>query len=178
MLELENKNIIITGASSGIGRACVTECIKHGAHVHLLGRKTTAIRDFLDKIDVTGHSCHYSDMREPDKFSAVIDSVVFNFGKIDGFIHSAGYQITSPVSAMDVDQYLDNYLVNVVSAFEIIRLISRKKVVSAHGLSAVLISSVMSVVANKGLTSYCATKAALVGGAKAMAIEFANKGIR
>lgn len=178
MLELEDKNILITGASSGIGRRCAVVCNKNGARVHLLGRNTTALNELVDHLNGDRNSSHYVDMRETDKFLNAIDAVVSKYGKIDGFVHSAGYQIIAPVSAMGMDQYLDNYLVNVVSAFELVRILSRKKVTSENGLSVVFISSVMSVVANKGLTSYCATKAALVGGAKAMAVEFAGKGIR
>ncbi len=178
MSELIEKSVIITGASSGIGRACAYACSKHGAHIHLIGRNTDALKAILADINRGGNSWHYADMRKPDEFEVTVNNIVEAYGRIDGFVHSAGYQITSPVASMRVEQYLDNYLVNVLSAFELIRLLTRRKVASERGLSAVLISSVMSVAANAGLTSYCATKAALVGGARAMAVEFARKNIR
>lgn len=176
--EMTGKNVVITGASSGIGKACAYACYRNGASIHLLGRNTGALKNILAELGGEGSSWQYADMRKPDEFEAIIDAVISKYGRIDGFVHSAGYQITSPIAAMRVDQYLDNYLVNVLAAFELMRLLTRRKATSESGFSAVLISSVMSVAANAGLTSYCATKAALVGGARAMAVELARRGIR
>lgn len=79
---------------------------------------------------------------------------------------------------MNHQMYLDIFAVNTISAFEFIRLLSKKNYGNLSGMSIVLIASIMSVLADTALTAYCASKAALVGGAKALALELANKGIR
>ena len=79
---------------------------------------------------------------------------------------------------MNYQMYLDIFAVNTISAFEFIRLLSKRNYGNLSVMSIVLIASIMSVVADTALTAYCASKAALVGGAKALALELANKGIR
>jgi NAD(P)-dependent dehydrogenase (short-subunit alcohol dehydrogenase family) len=79
---------------------------------------------------------------------------------------------------MNYQMYLDIFSVNTISAFEFIRLLSKKNYGNLSCMSIVLIASVMSIIANPALTAYCASKAALVGGAKALALELANNKIR
>jgi len=178
MNDLKDKNILITGASSGIGKTCAIECSKAGATVHLVGRDLKRLENAFTLLCGDGHSYHELDVTDTSKLNIMIDGIVEKTGKISGFIHSAGYQITTPLQAMVSEQYNDIFGVNTISAFEISRIISKKKNYSVDGLSIVLIASVMSVVANAGLIAYCASKAALVGGARAMAIELAPKKIR
>jgi len=178
MNRLENKNILITGASSGIGRECAIRCYKEGAKVHLLGRNENSLKEIYSRLNDENNSYHILDLRDFDRYQSIIEDIVDKYGKIDGFIHSAGYQITLPISAMDYKQYIDILEVNTISAFEFIKIITQKKYGNLKGMSIVLIASIMSIVADVALTAYCASKAALVGGAKALALELASKGIR
>jgi len=177
-MNLNGCNILITGASSGIGKAIAKRCHASGAFVHLAGRDEGALLALSDDLGNERTSVNIMDMRVIESFLPLIDNIVNNFGKINGFVHSAGYQITAPIQLMDINQYQDIHLVNVFSAFEICRILSMRKYHFSSSLSIVLLSSVMSIVANPGLVAYCSTKAALVGGARAMAIELAPKGIR
>jgi len=79
---------------------------------------------------------------------------------------------------MDKEHFVDVFSLNTIAAFEFSRVLTKKSYCGSSGQSIVFISSVMSVAANAGLTSYCASKAALVGGARAMAIELAPKNVR
>ncbi len=178
MNRLENKNILITGASSGIGRECAIHCYKEGAKVHLLGRNENSLNEIYSRLNDKNNSYHILDLRDFAKYQSIIEDIVDKYGKIDGFIHSAGYQITLPISSMDYKQYIDIFEVNTISAFEFIKIITQKKYGNLKGMSIVLIASIMSIVADVALTAYCASKAALVGGAKALALELASKGIR
>lgn len=177
-MDLKDHNILISGASSGIGRAIAIQCAGCGAQVRLVGRNEAELNQLASELGKEQASVHLMDMRNPDSFPTAIDTIVSLHGKLSGFVHSAGYQITTPLQRMNVEQYQDIFLVNTFSAFELCRLVSMKKYHEAGNLSIVLISSVMSVVANPGLVAYCSTKAALVGGARAMAVELAPKGIR
>jgi NAD(P)-dependent dehydrogenase (short-subunit alcohol dehydrogenase family) len=178
MNRLQNKNILITGASSGIGKECAFRCYKEGAKVHLLGRNERSLKEIYAQLNDNNNSISVLDLQDFERYQNINESIVTKHGKIDGFIHSAGYQITLPISAMNYQMYLDIFSVNTISAFEFIRLLSKRNYSNLSGMSIVLIASIMSIIANPALTAYCATKAALVGGAKALALELANKGMR
>lgn len=178
MTALNDKNIIITGASSGIGKACAIECSKLGARVHLIARNLKALTEVAEMLNRGEHSVNQLDVTKTEDIEATIKNIVDKHGKIDGFIHSAGIQMTLPFRSMDKDHYLAVFSVNTIAAFDISRYLVKKQYCTPNELSLVFISSVMSVAADAGLTSYCASKAALVGGARAMAIELAPKKIR
>jgi NAD(P)-dependent dehydrogenase (short-subunit alcohol dehydrogenase family) len=178
MNRLQNENILITGASSGIGKECAFRCYEEGAKVHLLGRNERSLKEIYAQLNDNNNSISILDLQDFERYQNIIESIVTKHGKIDGFIHSAGYQITLPISAMNYQMYLDIFSVNTISAFEFIRLLSKKNYSNLSGMSIVLIASIMSVLADTALTAYCASKSALVGGAKALALELANKGIR
>ena len=178
MNRLQNKNILITGASSGIGKECAFRCYEEGAKVHLLGRNERSLKEIYAQLNDNNNSISVLDLQDFERYQNIIENIVTTHGKIDGFIHSAGYQITLPISAMNYQMYLDIFSVNTISAFEFIRLLSKKNYSNLSGMSIVLIASIMSVLADTALTAYCASKSALVGGAKALALELANKGIR
>jgi NAD(P)-dependent dehydrogenase (short-subunit alcohol dehydrogenase family) len=176
---LEGKNIIITGASSGIGRECAILCSKMGAKVSLIARNQNRLNETLlhmQPIDL--HQAIVFDVTEYDKIEEIIQSVVAKQGKIDGFIHCAGKERTIPTIAMKAAYYEEMYAVNVISAFEFAKHISKKKYCSENGCSMIFIASVMGTFGEVALVSYCATKGALIAGSKALAMEFAEKKIR
>lgn len=178
MKRLQDKNILITGASSGIGKECAFRCYDEGAKVHLIGRNESSLNDIYSQLNDNNNSISVLDLRNFQRYQSIIESIVTNHEKIDGFIHSAGYQTTLPISAMNYQMYIDIFEVNTISAFEIIRLLYKKNYGNLSGMSIVLIASVMSIIANPALTAYCASKAALVSGARSLALELANKNIR
>ena len=177
MMKLAGKNVIITGATSGIGRVCAIECNTAGANVHAFGRNKELLSDMVENMRGDRNSFHGIDLRNTSDISQIINEIVKSYGKIDGFIHSAGYQITAPIKAMTVDQYLDIMLVNTLSAFEITKNLALRKNHTKENLKIVFISSIMSVIAYPGLVAYCASKAALVGGARALAAELDRKSV-
>ena len=178
MKRIQDKNILITGASSGIGKECAFRCYDEGAKVHLIGRNESSLNDIYSQLNDNNNSISVLDLRNFQRYQSIIESIVTNHEKIDGFIHSAGYQTTLPISAMNYQMYIDIFEVNTISAFEIIRLLYKKNYGNLSGMSIVLIASVMSIIANPALTAYCASKAALVSGARSLALELANKNIR
>ncbi|MDD2299261.1 MAG: SDR family NAD(P)-dependent oxidoreductase [Fermentimonas sp.] len=175
---LEGKNIIITGASSGIGKACAVECSKAGAQVHLIARNLDKLNEVSAMLGDSVHTVNSFDVTHSEGIEPLVKSIVDTHGKIDGFIHSAGIQITVPVRASTRDSYVSLYSVNNVAAYEFARSISRNKIKSSRGASIVFISSMMSIVANPALAAYCSSKAALLGAARSMALELAKQKIR
>ncbi len=177
-MRLERKNIIITGASSGIGRACAIHCNKLGANIHLIARNRARLDEVASHLKSDTFSINEYDVSVSEGIEELVKAIVGEFGKIDGFIHSAGFQKIQPFRTQNQKHFLDVFSVNTFAAFEFSRIITKKKYSNSDGMSIVFISSVMSVAADAGLTSYCASKAALVGGARSMAIELSNRSIR
>jgi len=181
---LEGRNILITGASSGIGRSCAIECAKSGANLLLLGRDLTRLDEVLtdiqkDTINYKGAvSVHSTDLSNGvDALNPVVDEFVSKYGKLDGLIHSAGIEKTMPLSGMKDSDYSSIFNINVIAGFQIARIISKRKN-SNDNSSFVFISSITALVGRKGIIGYSASKGALNSGIKSMALELADRGIR
>ncbi|MDR0829767.1 MAG: SDR family oxidoreductase [Prevotellaceae bacterium] len=175
---LENKNIIITGASSGIGRQCAVLCSEAGANVTIIARNREKLEETLSLMKSGKHQIIDFDVTDFAEIDKVIDKIVGENGKINGFIHCAGMELTTPTITMKPEIYHQMYDVNVISAFEFAKHISKKKNHAESSCSLVFISSVMGILGEVAHLSYCATKGALIAGAKALALEYADKKIR
>lgn len=179
IFNLNNKNIIVTGASSGIGRQCAITFSQLGANVILIARNKERLEDTYNKLDKGNHLIVSQDITEYDKLlGEVINPAVHKMGKISGFIHSAGTEMTLPLRSMTSFYYKNMFAINVISGFELARIISKKKYLDENGASFVFISSVMGMLGQAGKVGYCSSKGALISGTKAMALELASKNIR
>jgi NAD(P)-dependent dehydrogenase (short-subunit alcohol dehydrogenase family) len=126
-----------------------------------------------------GNHLYYSlDITRFDEIERIIADAVSKLGKISGFVHSAGVEMTLPLNVIKPESYSFAYSVNVISAFEISKRISHKKNIDEKGGSFVFISSIMSDFGQAGKIGYCSSKGALVSGARAMALELVPKKIR
>jgi NAD(P)-dependent dehydrogenase (short-subunit alcohol dehydrogenase family) len=175
---LAGKNIIITGASSGIGRQCAISCSQMGANVLLIARNKERLQQTRDQLGPGNHSSFALDVTEYDKIETIIAEIVNKTGKISGFIHSAGVELTLPFKATKPDTLKKIFETNVVAGFEWARIITNKKFIAAEGGSLIFMASVMGMVGQPGKIAYSSSKGALIAGCKSMALELANKNIR
>jgi len=181
---LTNKTIVVTGASSGIGRACAFECAKQGAQIIALGRNKQKLELLMEELKEISkqnpdnlHSYCILDLSgDLKEFRGVIDRYIGNKTRIDGFVHAAGIEKTIPLVSMKSADFIELYKLNVVGGLELAGIFSKKKYVSNHA-SFVFISSITSMIGRAGLVGYSASKGALVSAVKSMAIELANKNI-
>jgi len=178
MISLENKNIVITGASSGIGRECAVVFSKIGAKVILIGRDLIRLKQTLDLLESNNHLMYQMDVTDYNTIETIIADSVTKIGKIDGFVHCAGIEMTMPLQNMNYSKFDQLFSVNAIAAFEFSKIISKKKYCNSLGASFVFISSVTGLLGVNGKIGYCSSKAALIAGGKAMALELANKKIR
>jgi NAD(P)-dependent dehydrogenase (short-subunit alcohol dehydrogenase family) len=174
---LKNRNIIITGASSGIGRQCAISISRMGANLILLARREAKLKETLELLDKGSHSYFTIDLTDFKLLEPLISGIVEKTGEISGLVHCAGKEITRPVNMLNSKSYEDIFSINLYSAFEMIKIITGKKYYSAS-TSIVLISSINSVVGNSGLSLYSATKGAMISAVKSLAVELASKNIR
>ena len=173
---LEGKNILITGASSGIGRQCAISCSQMGANVILVARNEERLKETLGMMEGNGHTYYSSDLNDISLIKGLITAINTNIGKLDGFIHAAGIEKTLPVKLLMTEDYENIIKVNTLSAFEFIRIFSNKKYFNDKG-HIVLVSSITSVIGRSGVAAYAASKGAMVSAVRTMALELSKKNI-
>lgn len=174
---LSEKTILITGASSGIGRQCAIDCSRMGARVVLIGRNEERLAETRRQMQGSGHFVMSMDLTNLDGIGECIVSIIADVGPLDGFVHAAGIERTLPVKFTKPLDYEDVYRINSMSAFEIVRHLASKKN-SNMGASLVLISSITSLIGRGGVGAYAASKGALIAAMRPMAIELATRKIR
>jgi NAD(P)-dependent dehydrogenase (short-subunit alcohol dehydrogenase family) len=177
-IDMTDHVIVISGAGSGIGRQVAVTCSELGAKICLLGRTESKLQKTVESLHGSGHLYHALDLTRFDDLEISIGDAVRQLGKISGFCHSAGAELTLPIKSMSAKHYQDLFAINAISAFELSRIISKKTYVSEKGASFVFIASIMGIVGRSGLTGYSASKGALIAGMKSMALELAAKNIR
>jgi len=176
---LENKSIVITGASSGIGKVTAIECSKAGATLLLLARNEERLEQTFRSLSPGNHRSFPVDLTRYDLLEAIINDFVNSSGKIDGLVHAAGAEMTVPFQMIRPEHYEKLFSVNVVSGFELARICAKKKY-SDHekGGAFVFISSIRAFFGQEGAIAYSASKGSLSAGIKSMALELAPKKIR
>jgi NAD(P)-dependent dehydrogenase (short-subunit alcohol dehydrogenase family) len=174
---LEGKRILITGASSGLGRECAIRCSYSGATVIITGRDKSRLRETFDNLLPGKHSLFEIDLSEFDSYEKKLSDAMKDYVTVEGFIHSAGVEMTLPINMMKPMHFQSLFNINVISGFEICRILLKRKHFSVNS-SLVFIASIMGILGQPGKIGYCSSKGALVNGVKSMALELAPKGIR
>ncbi len=176
-MELTGKHIIITGASSGIGRQTCIQASKLGARISLIARNEERLAETISLMDGTGHKSYSYDLNNTGEIDALIQTIVNENSPIDGLVHCAGLGINRPLKLLKPD-FLQNILAGHLFAFvEIVRACSAKKRANENA-SFVGISSVAAFHGNKTQGAYSAAKAAMNAVVHPFAKELAPKKIR
>lgn len=171
---LEGKTILITGASSGIGRGTAIECSRMGSQVVLIGRNLERLQETLSQMEGEGHVVLAGDLTVEAELNRVIEQMPV----LNGVVHCAGISQIKMVKFMDKTSLHGVFDVNVFGPL-ILNTALLKKRKMQKGSSIVFISSISGVYASQvGEAGYGATKAALAGYAKSAAIELAAQGTR
>lgn len=181
MHALTGKVAIVTGASSGIGRATARLFAEEGAKVVVSGRRQDELDSLVAEIDATGgHAVAVAgDVRSEDHAVALVDKAVSRFGGLDIAFNNAGsLGAAGPASDITIEGWRDTLDTNLTSAF-----LGAKHQLPAMlrrgGGSLVFTSSFVGCTAGfPGMAAYAASKAGLVGLTRALAAEFGGRGIR
>lgn len=171
---LEGKTILVTGASSGIGRGIAIECSKMGATVVLNARNEERLKETLSMMGGENHQMIIADIASQDE----IDRLVAELPVLDGCVLCAGIPQVCPVKHFKRQDIEDIFSVNTFAPIMITSSLVKKKKIH-KGSSVVLVESISGVfVGTKGDVSYNASKAALNGFLKGAALELAGQCIR
>lgn len=171
------KHILVTGASSGIGREVAIWLSKQGAKITLVARDTNRLESTLSLLAGTEHTIEVVDFLGGTDISQWMKGIVKKASPFDGLVHAAGVQMPMPIRAMGLAHWERIMATNVTSGFSLIKAF-RQKGVCHSGSSIVLISSVMAQAGEPALLGYCASKGAVEAMVRAAAVELAREGIR
>lgn len=171
---LEGKRVLITGASSGIGKAAAIECANMGAKVIICGRNQERLDSVLSQLDGDGHEYFNGDLTE----ASIIESLVNRIDKINGLVLSAGRGMTLPFQFATREKFDEIFNINFFAPVEILRLLVKKKKFNPNS-SIVFICSIGGTGRfSVGNSIYGSAKAALQSMMRFCAIELAPKKIR
>jgi NAD(P)-dependent dehydrogenase (short-subunit alcohol dehydrogenase family) len=172
-MNLAGRRILVTGASSGIGRACAIALSKLGATLVVSARRRDELEKTLSLSEGDGHAVELCDVSKPAEIAKLAERA----GRLDGLIHSAGVAPMVPVGLADADGMAGVFDVNCFSFIELMKHYSKEK--NRNGkFSAVAVSSVSAFAGWAGGSVYCASKGALSAAVRSLAVELAPKGIR
>ena len=171
---IDGKTILITGASSGIGRATAVECAALGATLIITGRSESRLRETYSNLDGCDHRMISADLTSSENLELLIS----NIDSLDGVILCAGKGMMVPVQFSTRAKMIDVFDSNFLYPMELLRLLIKKKKLK-NGASVVAVSSMGGThFFTVGNGIYGASKAALDAYMKFCARELAPKGIR
>ncbi len=176
-MDLSGKLILVTGASSGIGRASAVQLSRLGGRVVLVARSEEKLYETLDMMEGEGHAVYPFDLIQIDKIEGLIKHIIQENGALNGLVHCAGIATMRPLAMTNSDFLHEIMLINFYAFVELVRCASKKKNY-IEGASFIGMSSIGSQSGDKSKVAYCASKAAMDAATKCMAKELEPKKIR
>lgn len=177
---LENKVVLITGASRGIGKSIAEACVAQGAKVAFTYLSSEEKAKALEvELSANGGVAKgfKSDASKFDEAQELVDAVVAEFGTIDVLVNNAGITRDTLLMRMSEEQWDDVINTNLKSAFNLTKAVQRPMLKARKG-SIINMSSVVGVSGNAGQSNYAASKAGLIGFSKSIAQELGSRNIR
>lgn len=177
MINLNNKKILVMGASGFIGEKTAITLSKLGAKVILSGRNINKLEEILPKLFGKGHNLITFDVEENNKTMNLMKSIIEMDGeKLSGLVYCTGAYPLRPLKSISYE-YLDQMMkINFYGFIEMVKCFSHKKI--CDGGSIVAISSYAAINGDKGQVAYSAAKGALDASIKSMSKELYSKKIR
>lgn len=176
-MDFSGKNILVTGASAGIGRSIATCLSQWGANVLMVARNSEKLQETANGLEPGDHACYPFDLCELDGIEDLMTQVCKEGRKLNGLVHSAGISMTMPLQFLKMKDLQQIMTVNFFSFMELVKHFSKRKFHEPGG-SIVAISSISNRVGARGLAAYCASKGAMESAIRALALELAPKGLR
>ncbi len=175
---LAGKTILVTGASSGIGRATAIACSRMGARVILSGRNSDALAETLVQMESPGLGLEHAVFQTDLTDDRAVENLVENCPDLDGLVNNAGISMLKPIHFVNKDDLQRMFDIDTFVPVLLLKTLVRKKKMKRP--SSVVFTSSISGFTNyaPGVSVYGACKSALNAFMKYAALEFAGKGIR
>lgn len=170
---LGGKTILVTGASSGIGKAIALECARAGASVVVTGRDAQRLDAVYAELQGNTHRKMQADLVDPEQRNALVDAV----GVVDGVVHSAGVDGVAPMRLVS-DKMLGKVMQSNYFAPMLLTQRQLHRQLIRDGGSVLLLASIAALTGKVGVGPYSGSKGALIGAMRCLALEVAKRGIR
>jgi short-subunit dehydrogenase len=176
--EIRDRSILITGASSGIGRATALECAKLGARMGLAARREEQLHQLAAEIRALGAQVYYmvTDVADGGQVKLFVDRGITTYGRIDVLVNNAGYGLRATLEETTPEEYQRLIQVNLMGAFYGIQAVLPHMKARQCG-HIINVSSVVGVRAMPQSGAYSSTKFAMNALSEALRIEVADSGI-
>ncbi len=172
-MRLNNAVVLITGASSGIGRAAAVECARRGAAVLVAGRDPDRTRETAALV---GGTALLADLvRRPDR-QRLVDQALGVHGRVDVVVHNAGAGWSGPFDTMDAEQVAELVCLNLIAPMQISRALLPPMLARGHG-AVCFVSSIAGRTGVAGESVYAGTKSGLDGFAESLRAEARGSGV-
>jgi NAD(P)-dependent dehydrogenase (short-subunit alcohol dehydrogenase family) len=181
-MSFQGKVAVITGGSSGIGKAVAVELVKQGAYVVINGRREQALVEAAREVDPTGAQVSYiaGDISDPQVAERLIEEALLRFGRIDTLVNNAGIFIAKPFTDFTEADFESILSINVAGFFRVTQRAVTEMMKAGSGHIVNITASGVVEQPLKAVPSVLAalTKGGLNAATKSLAIEYADKGIR
>jgi NAD(P)-dependent dehydrogenase (short-subunit alcohol dehydrogenase family) len=175
--EFAGKVVVVTGATSGIGRACALVFAGAGARIAAVGRNQAALEDLSKQLgDARKTLFLQADLSQPQEAESVVEQTIRHSGGIDVLINAAGHIATGTIEDTSLDAWDTMFNVNLRAVFYLMQK-ALPSLIERRG-NVVNISSVTGMRAFPGVLAYCVSKAAVDQLTRCAALELASKGVR
>jgi NAD(P)-dependent dehydrogenase (short-subunit alcohol dehydrogenase family) len=174
---LKDRRILVTGATSGLGKAIALCCANLGAEVVGIGRddeRLCSTQQDLNSISSKPHRTLRADLTQASERESLVASLG---GPIDGLVHSAGISRLSPVRMMTEQHLREVQAINVEAPMLLTQALLKRNLIAADG-SIVFIASIAAHIGVPGVAAYSGTKAALIAMMRCLAMEVVKRRIR
>ena len=170
---LQGKTILVTGASSGIGRQTAITCAQRGAHIIATGRDMARLQDTFSQLPGDGHIQVIADLT----VAADRERLAVASPHIHGLVHCAGQQKHCPIRQLTEQAMMRMYTVNFLAPVMLTQRLLQANAIQAQG-SIVFLLSTAAHIGTRGVGPYSSMKAGLIGIIKCLALEQAKRKIR
>lgn len=170
---IEGKRILITGASSGIGRATAMECSKLGATCILVGRNDERLQESLSMLEGNGHVTIAADLLEAEDLQRIVSQC----DKLDGVVLNAGINLMAPIYFLKEEDVNQVFATNTLAPMHLMQALLKARKINAKA-SLVFTSSIDALNPDVSSSAYAASKAALTSFMRSCAKELAPRQIR
>ncbi|HTH98105.1 MAG TPA: SDR family oxidoreductase [Stellaceae bacterium] len=176
-MDLTGRRMLVTGATSGIGRATALYLARLGATIVVTGRDAGRLQETLDQLEGGGHAGALFDMAEIERIKPWLRELTAAEGGFHGVAHCAGIQATMPIQAADPAFVMKALTTNLASSLMLAQAF-RLKACHAGPASLVFVSSSAALRTAPGNTVYAASKGGIVSATKGLGVELLRDGVR